>query len=138
MLRSCPYCGRIHEKSYTCPQKQQRIAERQRKGGDRETKFRYTKAWKEKREEIRERDSYCCQLCIRGLYDPERKYETEDLSVHHIIPIAEDWDSRLDNDNLITLCRKHHEQAEASSIPRDELRGIAEEQEEGNDFPAIG
>ena len=82
--------------------------------------------------------AYCCQLCIRGLYDPERKYETEDLSVHHIIPIAEDWDSRLDNDNLITLCRKHHEQAEASSIPRDELRGIAEEQEEGNDFPAIG
>lgn len=138
MLRSCPYCGRIHEKSYICPQKRQRQAERQRKGGDRETKFRYTKAWKEKREEIRERDSYCCQLCIRGLYDPERKYETEDLSVHHIIPIAEDWDSRLDNDNLITLCRKHHEQAEASSIPRDELRGIAEEQEEGNDFPAIG
>lgn len=75
---------------------------------------------------------------MRGLHDPDREYETENLSVHHINPIAEDWDSRLDNDNLITLCRKHHEQAEASLISKKELRKIAEEQEEKQNFPLIG
>lgn len=138
MLRSCPYCGRIHEKSYICPQKQQRLAERQKKDGAKETKFRYTKAWKEKREDVKSRDGYCCQLCVRGLYDPDRKYETDDLSVHHIIPIAENWDSRLDDDNLITLCRKHHELAESGGVPRKILFHIAEEQEAGEDYSAIG
>lgn len=140
MLASCAYCGKIHDKKYICQQKQKRISERQkqRNEGSEETKFRYTKAWKEKREEIKERDDYCCQICIRGNYDPIRKYETEDLSVHHIIPIVEEWDRRLDNDNLITLCRRHHEMAEKGEIPRKEMIDAAKDQETRRDFPLIG
>lgn len=141
MLKSCQYCGRIHEKSYTCPQKRQRLAERQSsrsKENKRIYDFRRSKAWRYKSEDIKERDGYCCQICARGLYGADRKYETEGLSVHHIIPISEDWDRRLDDDILLTVCRKHHEMAEAGTIPRDELLRIAKEQEEGQDFPLIG
>lgn len=141
MLRSCQYCGRIHERSYVCPQKQQRIAERQSsrsKNNKRVYDFHRSRAWRDKSEDIKQRDGYCCQICIRGLYDPDRKYETDDLSVHHIIPVSEDWDRRFDDEILLTACRRHHELAEAGKIPRGELLRIAEEQEEKNGFTAIG
>ena len=50
---------------------------------------------------------------------------SDGLSVHHIIPLAADFDKRLDDDNLITLCRYHHEQAERGTIPVARLRRLA-------------
>ena len=47
--------------------------------------------------------------------------ETHDLEVHHIVPIKEDWNKRLDDSNLITLTRLVHEQAEDGTISREEL-----------------
>ena len=44
--------------------------------------------------------------------------------MHHIIPIEENYDKRLDENNLITLCRYHHEMAESGEIPREELQEI--------------
>ena len=141
MLKSCQYCGRIHDKKYICLQKAQRIKERQsyrstnnKKASD----FHSSQKWTDKSLEIRQRDNYCCQVCIRGLYDPDRQYETDDISVHHIIPVAEGWDRRMDNDNLITLCSRHHEMAEKNEIKRKELLEIAEEQEENGDYPVCG
>jgi 5-methylcytosine-specific restriction enzyme A len=55
-----------------------------------------------------------------------------DTQVHHIVPIVADYDKRLNSDNLISLCRMHHEAAEAGSIPRELLFSIAEEQERKN------
>lgn len=49
--------------------------------------------------------------------------------MHHIIPLAEVWEKRLDNDNLILLCRAHHEKAEKGEVDRDTLHCIASEQE---------
>lgn len=132
MLKSCQYCGRIHDSQYICPEKSKKIKSRQSYRTEDNKKiygFHRSQAWKDKSIETRERDSYCCQVCLRGLYDPIRKYETDGISVHHIIPIAEDWDGRLDNDILISLCRRHHEMAEAGEISRDELMRIAKEQE---------
>lgn len=141
MLRSCQYCGRIHERSYICPQKAQALKERQKRRTEQNKEnydFHRSQAWKEKSRHIRERDQYCCQICAKGLYGAERKYETDELSVHHIVPLAEDWDRRFDNDNLLTLCRRHHEMAERGEIPRDILLNIAREQEERNSSPLIG
>lgn len=141
MLISCSYCGKIHEKSYICPQKQQRIAERQSSRSEKNKRiydFHRSQAWKNKSLEIKERDKYCCQICIRGLYRAQRKYETENLSVHHIIPVAEDWDRRFDGDILLTTCGRHHEMAERGEIPRDMLLNIAREQEERGSSPLIG
>ena len=46
------------------------------------------------------------------------------LEVHHIVPIEEDYTKRLDSSNLITLCRYHHEMAEANEISKEELLGM--------------
>ena len=68
---------------------------------------------------ILERDYHCCRVCaMAGVIN------SRELSVHHITPIAADYDRRLDEDNLITLCRFHHEQAERGSIKARELRRI--------------
>ena len=45
----------------------------------------------------------------------------------HIIPLEEDEDKKLDNQNLITLCERHHEMAEQGKIPREELLAITAE-----------
>lgn len=128
MLKSCQYCGRIHDSKYMCQQKRQRISARQTKGKTRADKFRWTRDWKDKRAEIRERD-HVCLVCQHELYGAARKYETDGLSVHHIDSIDDAWEERLDNYNLITLCDIHHEMAEKEEIPKDVLRRLVEEKE---------
>ena len=61
-----------------------------------------------------------CRYC----FVKEKKITTSDLSVHHIIPIEKNYDMRLSDNNLITLCRKHHEQAEKGIIKTDTLTEI--------------
>ena len=133
VLKSCSYCGRIHDSKYICTQKEQKIRDRQfqrSKENKRVYDFHRSYKWKNKSIAIRERDNYCCQVCKRGLHNPDRQYETDNISVHHIIPVAEDWERRLDDSNLVSLCLKHHEQAEKGQIKRDELLRIAKDQEE--------
>ena len=127
MLKSCSYCGRIHDSKYICkerPSKKKTITETD--------KFRWTSLWQKKREEIKKRDLYLCQICIRELYQTINKYNTEELSVHHNIPINENYDKRLDNDNLLTVCEYHHKMCESRKIPRDEVQKIISEQEAKN------
>lgn len=138
MLKACSYCGRIHDSKYMCPKRKQNIKDRQSQRSKANKKvydFHRSHKWKGKSIAIRERDNYCCQICARGLHNPDRQYETDGISVHHIIPIAEDWNERLDDENLITLCATHHEQAEKGEIKRDELQKIAKEQEKRWDCP---
>lgn len=123
MLKSCGKCGRIHDKKYICCK---RVTEYREK--TRNSQFRSTAAWTNKSIEIRERDKYLCQVCLRGLHGSDKRYTYQELEVHHIIPLSEDWDRRLDNDNLITLCKAHHEMAENETIGREELMEILREQ----------
>ena len=125
-LKSCKYCGRIHKKDFVCPMKPKRNKYKTSEAD----KFRWTKAWQRKREEVKRRDKFLCQICIRKLYNTIKKYNYNDLEVHHIVPIKEDYELRLEDSNLITVCEYHHELAEQGTIPRDELLSIVEEQEE--------
>lgn len=127
MLKSCPYCGRIHERNYICPKKPVRT---KKEYATDESKFRSKNAWTKKAKEIKRRDGFLCQVCIRGLYEPRKKYEVEHLEVHHIVSLKNDFNLRLCNENLITLCEKHHEMAERGNIPSQLLAEIAQEQEE--------
>lgn len=127
MLKSCSYCGRIHDSKVICPQKEKALSKRKKMTA--KDKFRGTAAWKKKREEIKERDNFICQVCVRNLYSPLRKYETDNLQVHHAVPLEEDYNKRLDNNNLITLCERHHEMAEFGAIPIEVIKGIIWEQE---------
>lgn len=129
MLKSCKYCGKIHDRKIECRPKKEALKIYREKKDDVETRFRWTSAWKRKAEDIKKRDLYLCQVCKRELYDTEKRYNTEDLSVHHIVGLRQDYDKRLDDDNLITLCRRHHEMADDGRIPVAELREIAREQQ---------
>lgn len=125
MLRSCKYCGRIHDVKNVCVQKKQ--AEEKRCNNRKDTdafKFRKTKAWTNKSIRIRERDAYMCLCCKAGLVGATREINGVNLSVHHITPIAEDYSKRLDDSNLITVCDIHHELCESGVIDRETQRQL--------------
>ena len=130
-LKSCKYCGRIHDTQHICQQKQVSLDAQQKKfKATSKDRFRWTKAWQDKRERIKERDHFLCQLCIRNIQGTSHQYNHEGLSVHHIVSLEEDFGKRLDSDNLITSCDIHHELMEGGEIPRGIVMGIVEEQEE--------
>ena len=126
MLKACKYCGKIHDSKFDCGRKpKRRYARRQ----DDISRFRSTQSWRDKSIAIRERDKYLCQCCIRGFPGTVRRLNGNKLSVHHVVPIEEDYDRRLDDDNLITLCAVHHDMAESGAIPREAILEIIQEQE---------
>ncbi|MBQ8648112.1 MAG: HNH endonuclease [Oscillospiraceae bacterium] len=49
----------------------------------------------------------------------------EDLSVHHIDPLEQRWEGRLEDENLLTLCRACHELAEAGKLDPKWLHELA-------------
>ena len=105
-LISCSRCGRIHPRGQCSVKKEHS----HRNGPGTRTdvqRFRSTAAWQRKATEIKERDKYLCRMCLDEGY-----INNKNLSVHHIVPIAEAEDKRLDDDNLITLCEHHHQLVE--------------------------
>lgn len=135
MLRSCKYCGKIHDTKYDCGR---RPVYKKNVGG-KSYFFRRSESWSKKSVEIRERDGYLCQICIRKLHGTIRQYNYDTLSVHHIIPVNEEYDRRLDNENLLTVCRMHHEMCEKGLISRKEQLDIARQQEmKGKECPPGG
>lgn len=102
MLKSCSYCQCIHDSKVKCRKK----VEKNKKTTDKD-KFRSTSAWQKKREEIKERDMFLCRICLKN-----KKINSKNLQVHHIVSLEEDYSKRLDNENLITVCPRCHELAE--------------------------
>ena len=128
MLKSCQYCGRIHDSKKKCTQKE--AAEQARWEKRKQTKaltFRRTSRWTEKSVQIRERDNYMCLCCRAMLEGTVNQFNTEDISVHHIVPIEEDYEQRLEDENLITVCGVHHEMCEAGKISRTVQKALAKE-----------
>lgn len=124
MKKACKYCGRIHESGYVC-RKKPSIQNRRYKTGERqEDAFRWSYAWKTKREDIKKRDRYLCRACLEGLPGTVRRLNQDDLSVHHIISLEEDYSLRLDDENLVTLCRYHHGEAEQGRLAAETLLKI--------------
>lgn len=108
MLRSCAVCGGIHEEDKMC--------KRTYKKDSKAYCFRNSNKWILKREQIKKRDKYLCQVCLKyGIYT------YNNLQVHHIVPININYSKRLDSDNLITLCSIHHKDAERCIIKPEEL-----------------
>lgn len=124
MLKTCSVCGKIHDFNKVCRRKTtQKNTET--------TKFRKTYKWTEKSKYIKQRDNYLCQVCLLDKYKTNYRYIYKDLEVHHIVPIEEDYNKKLDSDNLITLCRMHHEQAEKGIISKEDLYELLEVPPEG-------
>ena len=121
MLKTCTICGKIHDINKICKRKTT-------KKNTSANQFRKTNKWTEKSKDIRKRDNYLCKVCITGKYGTSNKYTYENLEVHHIIPIEEDYSKRLDSTNLITLCPMHHKKAEQGIITKEELFKIIQKE----------
>lgn len=120
-LKSCVYCGRIHSTDIVCARKPVKRTYKSNAGD-----LRNTYRWRKKREDIRQRDNYLCQVCIRGDYfNPEGRYKVKDIQVHHITPYKKNIELFYDDDNLICLCKFHHEKAEVGNISKGYLKDIA-------------
>ena len=124
---TCKYCGIVKRGEHKCPHKTYRKKERDSQAD----KFRNTKRWQNKRDEIKTRDKWLCQVCLRNRYNTLSFLNYKTVQVHHITSIQEDYNRRLDNDNLICLCSMHHKMAEQGKIPKQELYEIVEEIERG-------
>ena len=111
MLKSCKYCMRVHDSKYDCGKKPVR-----QKEPTQINKFRWSRKWTNKREDIKERDNYLCQVC-----KDENRFTYDDLEVHHITTLEEDYDLRLDDGNLITLCVIHHKASDRGEISKEYL-----------------
>lgn len=65
--------------------------------------FYKSTAWTKLRKVALRRDEWICQDCnAEGVI-------TVAEEVHHIIETKDDWSKRLDLNNLISLCRLHHD-----------------------------
>lgn len=113
---TCSRCG-IVPRGHHCPYKTYK-----KKTYDTEAdKFRKTKKWTNKSIEIRQRDRYLCRVCEANLYNTVLQFNFNEVEVHHIEKLNENFEKRLDNDNLISLCRYHHKMADDGKISREEL-----------------
>lgn len=122
MLKTCKYCGRIHDIRHICQQKATRISANNYRHGTAADKFRRSLAWTEMSRRIRARDFFMCLCCADGIPKDDGTFntiETDNISVHHIIPIEENYELRLDETNLISVCSSHHEACESQQISRD-------------------
>ena len=118
MQKSCKYCGGVHDIGYVCPKKPSRKFKKRQTKAD---KFRSSYDWKQKRQYILKRDNYLCRACFSNLPGTIKRLNSDNLSVHHIKPLKDDFDARLDDENLITLCALHHTMAEEHDISSDLL-----------------
>ena len=122
MLKSCQYCGRIHARGFDCGKK----PKRSRYSRESSEAGRYSYAFTMKSREIKERSYHLCAVCLT-----EGKLTFEGLETHHITKLRDAPDLLLEDGNLICLCQRHHELADAGLISAEELRRLAAERDEG-------
>ena len=120
----------MHDENHICSKKPIK-----KKKIDDATQFRNSPKWQKKRRKIKERDNYLCQICIREIYGTKRKYNHENLQVHHAIPINTNEDLKLDDNNLITLCSMHHAMCDRGEIQYGEVKEIIKQQEKSPPSP---
>ena len=117
MLKACSRCGKLHDFNSTCPYKK----DTRRFADTEENRLRGKYSWKVKRDSIKERANYLCEVCRdRGDYTPK------DLEVHHITKLKKDPNGLLEDKNIIALCVKHHKEADRGELSEDYLRALAD------------
>lgn len=66
---------------------------------------------------------------MEGEYNTINQFNFSNLETHHIEPIGESYERRLDNLNLVVLCQQHHKMAEKGDIPKEYLFKLAKKRE---------
>jgi len=117
LKKTCPRCGAIidYDKVY-CDACQKEIDAKNKEREAQYSKeiargrdkiyheFYNSEEWARVRGAAISRDHALCQDCLkRNIIKP---YDV----VHHIVPIKDDWDKRLDLNNLVCLCESCHQE----------------------------
>lgn len=101
---NCPFCGGKHPIDQTeCPNRWKYKRDNASEENKKVNRFYKSKQWQEKRAEIVSRDIFCQRCKIKF-----NIFTYEHLEVHHIEPLSVKWEKRLQNDNLICLCKQCH------------------------------
>ena len=115
--RSCRYCGGFHKIGEVCPRKPKREYK-----DTRVRQIHSSYRWTEKAKKIKKRDKYLCQACLHEAVGTLRRFNPDDLEVHHIVKLKDDEDLAYEDTNLITLCSYHHKLADNGTLSVDKLR----------------
>ena len=120
MLKKICRCGKVIPYSMKRCHECEAKAEKERKENiryykqttyDRDSKynkFYKSKEWIKGRQLAIVRDHALCRDCL------DKDVITPYNTVHHIVPIKEDWSKGLDIDNLICLCESCHQKRHKS------------------------
>ena len=110
----CKHCLKIHDREYECDAKSKykRDKNRCRKNSMSSDKkiidrFYSTSEWRKCREEMMKEANYLCEMCLEF-----GKITYNDLHVHHVVKVKDNWNKRIDKDNLIVVCPDCHRQIE--------------------------
>lgn len=118
MFYACRHYLGIHPMGERCPSQTRPTYKTE------QTKFRNSGRWQRTRETIRQRDKYLCRVCLTNKHDTKYAYTSKELEVHHIVPLSESMELGHEPDNLITLCRYHHQLAHSGRIQPAELKRL--------------
>ena len=108
LIRLCPIChGKVdYGKKCKCEIDKQKQKYRQYKYDRKDKKeqvFYSSSEWIRIRNYVKSKQLNCCLFC----WFKDNIFNDCDL-VHHIIELKEDWNKRIDVNNLICLCSHHH------------------------------
>lgn len=101
-------CGRCNQlyTGYKCPNCTKERNKRYNKyERDQERNAVYGGAWESTKLNVLARDKGMCQMC----YSIDKRLNFDYPIVHHIVPVEDDQSLWYDNNNLITVCAKHHQ-----------------------------
>lgn len=72
------------------------------RAADKEYKFYKSSKWIKFRNYIMQRDHYLCQMCLQN------NKLSDATVVHHIVPVRDNWELRLKENNVIAICDDCH------------------------------
>ena len=99
----CNKCKAIVELPHECPKKRNKTGDKiYNKTKRTNDKFYNSQPWRKKRLNILSRDSGLCQNCLR------EGRTTLGNTVHHIEEVNDNWELRLVDSNLETICSTCH------------------------------
>lgn len=107
--------------------------------GDYARRIRSTVRWHRAKQRVLERDDHRCTYGTyevddkRGVFGGERCAARKRLDVHHVIPLEDDGEAYAD-ENLRTLCTRHHGVVQADYERRKHGEDEAEPAQEANDL----
>ena len=115
-LKMCQECASKEDSRI-----KERYKDYRRRRADKDIQSFYaSREWKIARDKTKVRDNYICKLC----WDKEVFKFAE--VVHHIKEVKEDFNKRLELDNLICLCncchKKVHKEYKKNSIGKDRMQ----------------